>query len=275
MASTLLNYLGISATPKEKEHNTQRALPASWYRSDNLYELERRAIFSRHWILISHQLRFTKPGDWIRFEVAGFPIFVVRDRSGKINGFHNVCRHRAYPVVSEDKGTSQILACKYHGWSYGLNGKLTKAPGYQELTGFEKSANGLLSVHTHIDANGFIWINLDASEEPEIKWSDDFLGVDTQERFKYFNFKDYHFDHTWGMSGDYNWKVLGDNYNECYHCPTTHPDSYGLSDFDAYAVEGERNYLQHFAGTSPEQEAASGIKFFSTYFFPNACMTVS
>jgi phenylpropionate dioxygenase-like ring-hydroxylating dioxygenase large terminal subunit len=275
MASVLRHYLGVGATPMEKDNNTRRALPASWYRSDNLYELERRAIFSRRWILISHQLRFTKPGDWVRFEVAGFPIFIVRDRSGKINGFHNFCRHRAFPVVTEDKGTSQILACKYHGWSYGLNGNLTKAPGYQGMKNFDKSVNGLLSIHTHIDANGFIWINLDASKEPEVQWSDDFLGADTQERFKHFNFKDYHFDHTWSMSGEYNWKVLGDNYNECYHCPLTHPDTFQMSDFDLYAVEGERGYLQHFAGTRPEQEEASGIKFVSTYYFPNACMTVT
>lgn len=275
MASVLLHCLGLGATPMEEDNNTRRALPASWYRSDNLYELERRAIFSRRWILISHQLRFTKPGDWVRFEVAGFPIFIVRHRSGKIHGFHNFCRHRAFPVVTEDKGTSQILTCRYHGWSYGLNGNLTKAPGYQGMKNFDKSVNGLLSIHTHIDANGFIWINLDASKEPEVQWSDDFLGVDTQERFKHFNFNDYHFDHTWNMSGEYNWKVLGDNYNECYHCPLTHPDTFQLSDFDAYAVEGERGYLQHFAGTTPEQEEASGIKFASTYYFPNACMTVT
>lgn len=215
VAAVLRNYLGVGTTPK-KEPTTQRALPASWYRSDGLYELERRAIFSRRWILISHQLRFTKTGEWVRFEFAGFPIFIIRDRSGKINAFHNVCRHRAYPVVTEDKGTAQILACKYHGWSYGLNGNLAKAPGYQELPTFDKSANGLLPIHTHVDAAGFIWVNLDASKEPEIPWSEDLLGADTQERFKRFNFNDYHFDHTWQMSGEYNWKQLGDNYNECY-----------------------------------------------------------
>lgn len=275
MASVLRSYLGFDVTPKQNELKTQRAIPASWYRSENLYELERRAIFSRHWILISHQLRFTTPGDWIRFKVAGFPIFIVRDRTGKIQGFHNLCRHRAFPVVTKDEGNSQILACKYHGWSYGLTGNLAKAPGYQELKGFDMSGNGLLPIHTYIDNSGFIWVNLDASAEPEVKWSDDMLGADVQERFKHFNFKDYRFDHTWHMDGDYNWKVLGDNYNECYHCPTTHPDSAGLSDFDAYDVVGERGYIQHFAGTRPEQEEASGIKFVSTYYFPNACMTVT
>lgn len=275
MTSFLRNYLSGGNTTKDKETHTERALPASWYRSDNLYQLERRAIFSRRWILISHQLRFVKSGDWIQFTVAGFPIIVCRDRSGKINGFHNVCRHRAFPIVTEGKGTSQIFACKYHGWSYGLNGNLAKAPGYQELNDFDKSANGLLPIHVHIDATGFIWVNLDAAKEPEVPWSEDLAGVDTQERFRHFNFEDYHFDHTWAMSGDYNWKTLGDNYNECYHCALTHPDSYDLSDFEAYTVKGTGGYLEHFAGTRPEQEEASGIRFVSTYYFPNACMTVT
>lgn len=274
MTSILRRYLGSNPTVEENEVGPQRALPANWYTSDNLYRLERRAIFSRRWLLISHELRFTKAGDWVRFEVAGFPIFVVRDKTGNINAFHNVCRHRAFPVVTEDKGTSQILACKYHGWSYGLNGKLAKAPGYQEYETFDKSSNGLLSIHVHVDINGFIWVNLDASKEP-MPWSEDFLGADTQERMKKFNFKDYHFDHTWQMSGDYNWKTLGDNYNECYHCSLTHPDSYTLSDLDTYDVLGSRAYIQHFAGTKPEQEVESGIQFVSTYYFPNSCMTVT
>lgn len=280
MATGLTSYLpslGWSTRTDKKtgDAQTQRALPSSWYRSENLYELERRAIFSRRWILISHKLRFTSPGKWIRFQVAGYPIFIVRDNTGKINGFHNICRHRAFPIVTKDEGSSRILSCGYHGWSYALNGSLTKAPGYQEVRDFDKSANGLLPIHVHVDVCGFIWVNLDASKQPEVPWTEDLLGADTQERFKYFNFSNYEFDHTWQMEGSYNWKVLGDNYNECYHCALTHPDSAILSDFETYDIVGEKNYIQHFAGTRPEQEVESGIKFVSTYYFPNACMTVT
>lgn len=284
MTAILRNYLGRAGVSvqgnllvTEKNGNdthTTRALPSNWYTSDKLYELERRAVFSRRWLLITHELRFTKTGDWIRFEVAGFPIFLIKDKTNKINAFHNVCRHRAFPVVTEEKGTSQILACKYHGWSYGLNGKLAKAPGYQEVDGFDKATNGLLPIHLHIDTTGYIWINLDASKDP-IPWSEEFLGVDTQERLKSFNFKNYRFDHTWQMSGQFNWKMLGDNYNECYHCSLTHPDSFTLSDLDTYDVLGTRSYIQHYAGTKPEQEEETGIKFVSTYYYPNACSTVS
>lgn len=98
------------------EHDAgDRSLPASWYRSKAFYELERRAVFSKNWLLVTHKLRFEKPGTYLRYETAGFPFFLVLDREGRIRGFHNVCRHRAFPVVTQDSGTASILACKYHG----------------------------------------------------------------------------------------------------------------------------------------------------------------
>ncbi|KAJ5612257.1 hypothetical protein N7510_005451 [Penicillium lagena] len=272
--SILKSYLGLESSPAPvptKDANTPvRALPSSWYRSEEIYELERRAIFSRKWMLTTHKLRLPNTGDWLRYDVAGYPFILVRDREGNINGFHNVCRHRAFPVVTEEGGTSRIFSCKYHGWSYGLNGKLAKAPGYQELEGFDKSKNGLLPVHVHIDCNGFIWVNLDGGEEPEISWKDDFKGIDLQPRFQDFNFDDYKFDHTWEMSGEYNWKILADNYNECYHCATTHPDISAVADLSSYAVDTKDGSIIHFANARSDQ-----IRTASTYYFPNASMTVT
>jgi len=249
-------------------------LPASWYTSQEMYELERRAIFSRKWLLVTHKLRLTQPGDWLRYEIAGFQFVLCRDREGHINGFHNICRHRAYPLVTEDKGSAKILACRYHGWSYGLNGKLAKAPGYQDLEDFDKSKNGLLPIHVHIDHNGFVWVNLDGKERPEIAWEDDFKGVDTQKRFEEFNFDNYQFDHTWEQHGEYNWKILSDNYNECYHCATTHPDITAVANLNSYSVNVKAGHIQHDAATTAEQRAA-GLRVASTYYFPNTSMNVS
>lgn len=273
------NYFGLGevassgASPTGKKAPI-RALPASWYTSQELYELERRAIFSRKWLLTTHVLRLPNTGDWLQYSIAGFPFVLVKDREGKINAFHNICRHRAFPVVTEESGTSRIFACKYHGWSYGLNGKLAKAPGYQDVDGFDKSKNGLFPIHVHIDSNGFIWVNLDAGEKPEIAWEDDFKDIDLQARFKDFDFGNYVFDHTWEMEGAYNWKILADNYNECYHCQTAHPDVPSLADLSAYAVETKDASIIHFANAKPEQ-IEKGLKIASTYYFPNASMTVS
>ncbi|GLI79158.1 hypothetical protein PoHVEF18_007486 [Penicillium ochrochloron] len=236
----------------QAENTPSRALSASWYTSPEMFELERRAIFSRKWLLTSHTLRFNKTGDWLRYTIAGFSFILVRDKEGAVNAFHNVCRHRAFPVVTEDGGTSRIFSCKYHGWSYGLNGKLAKAPHYQDLNGFDKSKNGLLPIHVHTDVNGFIWVNLDGSETPEISWEDDFKGIDLQPRFKDFNFEEYTFDHTEKLDGDFNWKILADNYNESFHSIDTQ--------------EGSKIH---------DPNTTQGLKSAGTCYFPNASMTVS
>lgn len=206
--------------------------------------------------------------------MAGFQIVLCRDREGKINGFHNICRHRAYPVVAEEKGSAKIFACKYHGWSYGLNGKLAKAPGYQELEGFDKSQNSLFPIHVHIDANGFIWINLDGKSTPDVAWNEDFEGVDTQEKLKEFNFEDYEFDHCWEQEGPYNWKILAENYNECYHRKSIHPDLPTMADLQSYSVNTQGLWIQHDGATTPEQRAA-GLTVCASYFLPNASFNVS
>ncbi|ODA79293.1 hypothetical protein RJ55_04886 [Drechmeria coniospora] len=251
-----------------------RALPASWYTSPDMYELERRAIFSKKWLLTTHSLRLTKPGDWLRYEVAGFDFIVCRDHKGNINAFHNVCRHRAFPIVTEDKGNSFVFSCKYHGWSYGLSGNLAKAPGYQDLKGFDKSQNNLLRIHIHVDDKGFIWVNLDGRDKPDVAWDDDFDGVDHQTRFDLYDFDQYQFDHVWEMEGEYNWKILADNYNECYHCKTSHPDIPTIADLSSYSVQTKDGHIQHFGNPTKEQ-IERGFRVASTYYFPNASMNIS
>lgn len=252
---------------------TIRALPADWYTSPVVYELERRAIFSRNWMLVTHKLRFQENGTWVRFEEAGFQFILVQNNQGHIRGFHNICRHRAFPIVTKEKGQCHVLSCQYHGWSYGLNGQLAKAPGFTDMKGFDRAKNGLFPVHVHIDAKGFIWVNLNASEKPE-PFAQQFKNIDQMSRHKPFSFGDYHFDHSWGMSGDYSWKTLADNYNECYHCKSAHPDVKDLADLESYKVETRGGKIEHFASTN-ERQAAAGMTVVSNYYFSNSCMSVT
>ncbi|KZZ94259.1 Rieske [2Fe-2S] domain protein [Moelleriella libera RCEF 2490] len=267
---------GNSAVVQQLEagSSTIRALPASWYTSQELYELERRAIFSKKWLLTTHKVRLANQGDWLRYEIAGFQFIITKDRQDNINAFHNVCRHRAFPIVTKEAGHNNVLACKYHGWSYGLNGKLAKAPGYQDMEDFDRSKNGLFPLHVRIDKNGFIWVNMDANETPEVAWDDDLAQADEQPRFKNYNFDDYQYDHTWEMEGDYNWKILADNYNECYHCKLTHPDLPSIADLNSYYVETKDCQIMHFGNPTAEQ-IARGVNVAATYYFPNASLNVS
>ena len=280
--TSIMHYLHIgnnASSPKEgtvpANDTPVRALPASWYTSQELYELERRAIFSKRWLFITHSSRLKEPGDWFRYEMAGFDFIIIRDRQGNINAFHNVCRHRAYPVIDKQgQGNAKIIACRYHGWSYGLNGKLAKAPGYQELDGFNKEQNGLFRIHVKIDVSGFIWVNMDAKDIPEVSWEEHFRDVDKQERYKHYNFDDYDLDHTYELEGDYNWKILADNFNECYHCPTTHADVPEFLNLDSFGSDVKDGHIQHHCAYTPEQKA-KGLYTASTYYFPVSAMVVS
>ncbi|KAF2012421.1 ISP domain-containing protein [Aaosphaeria arxii CBS 175.79] len=276
MVTGLMRYVGLgSQTPIEPPQKTAiRALPGNWYTSEDMYQLERRAIFSRRWLILTHKSRLPNPGDWLRYKCAGYDFIVAKDRSGEIHAYHNVCRHRAYPIVEQDSGNAKIFSCKYHGWSYGLKGNLAKAPGYQDLQGFDKSKNSLFPIHVRLDVNGFVWINMDSKEVPEVTWEEQFDNVDKQERYKEFNFDDYDFNHSWTMEGNFNWKILADNFNECYHCKTTHPDLPDIANLETYDVHVKADHIQHDPQTSEAQRAA-GLGINSTYYFPYASMTVS
>ncbi|KAF4815601.1 Carnitine monooxygenase oxygenase subunit [Colletotrichum siamense] len=267
-----------NSTPLETTRDTVRALPGEWYTSEDMYQLERRAIFSKRWLLVTHKNRLREQGQWLQYEIAGYNIVLVRDRTDTINCFHNVCRHRAYSVVEGEQGKSFVFSCRYHGWSYGLNGKLAKAPGYQDMPNFDKSQNGLFPVHVHIDAVGFIWVNLDSAKTPSVAWEDDFLGGDTQTRYSQFDFDDYDYDHSWQIDADYNWKLAADNYNECYHCKTTHPDIPDVVDLSSYSVDVQRAWFHHNGSTEREvtdEQKEKGLLVCSSYYWPNISVNVS
>ncbi|EXJ55212.1 hypothetical protein A1O7_08138 [Cladophialophora yegresii CBS 114405] len=262
-------------TMQSTKVNGNTSLPSEWYRSPALYELERRAIFSKEWLLTTHKCRFQKPGDYHKFEIAGFPFFLIMDRQHKINGFHNVCRHRGYPVIKPEAptcGTKSILACYYHGWSYGLNGKLAKAPKFDGVEDFEKEKNGLFPIHVRIDARGIIWVNLEASEVPSIPWEMRLQGSDRRSRLAIFNMDDYVYDHSWSIQGNYNWKAAADNYNECYHCPTTHPGFVETSNLDKYRFEAEGAELQYFMEDLPGKTSRD---FTPSWFYPNGALNIA
>ncbi|KAL1297506.1 hypothetical protein AAFC00_005024 [Neodothiora populina] len=258
---------------EQAKEEAPRSLPASWYRSPEMYQLERRAIFSKNWLILTHSLRFRQAGDYMSFSQANISFFLVRDRDGKINGFHNVCRHRAYPVVQAQSGNSSILSCKYHGWSYGLKGNLSKAPRFETVKDFDKSQQSLLPIHVHVDKAGFIWVNLQAGE-PEIKWEDRFRGVDEQPNFAQFDIgEEFTFDHYWEMDVNANWKALIDNYNECYHCATSHPLIAGVSDLTKYRVEPKDGHMQHhiFNKNATDAQFRRAI----TFFYPTTSVTIT
>ncbi|KIV78832.1 hypothetical protein PV11_06442 [Exophiala sideris] len=130
---------------------------------DEIFQLEKRAFFSKTWLYVSHRSRFDKAGDYFVFDVAGISFFVVLGKDMKLRAFHNVCRHRAYTVVRKSCGTSARFSCKYHGWQYDDEGKLVKAPKFDESPGFVPEDNGLWEVKSILTREGLVFVNFDAS----------------------------------------------------------------------------------------------------------------
>lgn len=210
-------------------------LPVEWYTEPAMYELERRALFSKHWVMVTHRVRFPQPGNYLKFKNAGYDYFLIKSRKGDIQAFHNVCRHRAYPILDDSapqEGKRTILSCNYHGivpmlsrpepshfltictgWSFGLDGKLAKAPKFDEVEGFNRDDYNLFKIHTHIDKVGFIWVNFDASDSP-IPWEEFNGGSDERPSLTAFNLDQYVHDRSWTVKGKYNWKLAIENYNE-------------------------------------------------------------
>ncbi|KAI1634286.1 Rieske domain-containing protein [Biscogniauxia mediterranea] len=288
----MLRFLGLGPGPaaaaaaESAKPEPARSLPASWYRSPEMYELERRAVFSRQWMLVTHAMRFARAGDYQTHTLAGFPVVLVRGRERErrreeeegdggavpIRGFHNACRHRAYPVVAAARSgnaAAGVLSCRYHGWSYGLGGGLAKAPRFDAVPGFDRAQHGLLPVHVHVDRAGFVWVNLQSGARPPVRWEEDALaGVDYAAEFAY--------DHTWDMEVAANWKGLVDNYNECYHCATAHPLIARVSDLARYRVEpGKGGSLEHEIVNKEQRGEDDEFRRSITFFPPTTSVTIT
>lgn len=162
---------------------------------------------------VSHRGRFQNVGDYIVYEAAGFRFFMILGKDHVVRSFHNVCRHRAFPVARKQSGSATVLGCRYHGWSYDTKGALIKAPFFDKIPGFDKSQNSLYEILTKQDSNGFLHINVStlkdaASSRPAepakvgkvSKISADCALLDTLEFKGRFNWKIMRKLHPWSKS---------------------------------------------------------------------------
>src|SRR5437588_7103502 len=120
-----------------------RTIPSAWYFDEAMADLERRTAFAG-WQAVGRLDQLAGPGGYLTAEVAGEPVAVLRDEAGVLRAFHNVCRHRAAPVLTEPCGTSTKLRCRYHGWTYDLAGRLRGAPEFDGVADFCRDDFGLV-----------------------------------------------------------------------------------------------------------------------------------
>ncbi|KAF3046330.1 Choline monooxygenase [Didymella heteroderae] len=236
----------------EEKQEPVRALPASWYTSPEMYEFERRAVFANRWLFMTTTLRLPKTGDYIRYEFAGYDVIIIRGQQHEIKAFHNISRPTQKTLIENDT---------------------KEGSGNVSLADFSINKDDVFPIHSRIDRNSFIWINMDAKSIPEISFDQCFKDVDIQERYAPIDFSNYDLNHVYTLETDYNWKIASDNFNECYHCPTTHPDIPAFLNLDSFDSALKDGHIQH-ACVPTQEQIDLGVNVHSTYYFPNVSMTV-
>ena len=208
-----------------------RTLPAWAYRSPEFFQAERREIFTRDWLLIGHVSQVQAPGDYVSMTIAGEPIAVVRGADGKLRAFSNVCRHRAARVLDGAGNCGKAMRCPYHGWTYGLDGRLLAIPEKTGFTGFDKDPNGLWPLSVGVAA-GFVFASLNPEPEPLSEYLGPFERWMAPYRAERLVRSAEHITVL-----PVNWKNSIDNYLEGYHIPVGHPGLLRLLDYKRYLVE--------------------------------------
>ena len=216
-------------------------LPASWYFDPSIYARERASIFGQEWLAVGRSSPLQKPGHYLATVMAGWPILLVVDNSGQLRGFHNVCRHRAGPLVRDGDGHCTTLVCRYHGWAYDLGGGLVSARDFGTAEGFDVEDHGLFPIRTEV-WRGLVFANL-APAGPSLH---DALGS-FADQCEAFPIEDLAFSHEVSHDIDANWKTYADNYLEGYHIPLVHRALNREIDAKRYQVDVGDKWCRHSA----------------------------
>jgi len=196
-------------------------IPAAAYYDPDYFELERKAVFMRSWLVIGHVSEVAEPGSFIRreLEFAKASLLIVNGKDGVIRAFHNVCTHRGTQLVEEAGGKASSFLCPYHMWNFGYDGKLRSAPDFERFH-VTKEECSLPKVAVDVCA-GLIFVNLDPSPKQGLR---EYLGsyaeeLETLPVAKATTFSEYVYEI------DANWKITYDNFQENYHLRFIHPST--------------------------------------------------
>ena len=202
-------------------------LPGRYYTSPEIHAAEREQIFSRRWLCVGRSDAIGEPGDYVLATAGAESLIAVRGRDRRARAFFNVCRHRGTRICAEPSGhLAGGIQCPYHAWTYGLDGKLLGAPHMADVPWFDK-ADYPLHGAALAEWEGFLFLNLAPAPDPPLDQAlEPLLGrfapwrlarLKTARRIEY--------------DVAANWKLLFQNFSECYHCPPVHPALARLSHY--------------------------------------------
>ena len=247
-------------------------IPSSWYTAPEFHTFDREAITATHWQYVGHVSQMPNAGDHIVSNIAGDPVIAVRGKDAVIRGFYNVCRHRAGPLALEN-GCSErgMLQCKYHGWTYTLEGQLRGVPHWDRVDLFDKKDYGLTPVALEI-WQGMIFINLSPAPAP---LEQTVQGI--TERIAPISLEHLQFHQRIIYPVKCNWKAYVDNYLEGYHVPIVHPELNKVLDYAQYRTETAPQYSLQYSPFRKDADSSfygEADKAFYYFIFPNIMLNI-
>ena len=244
-------------------------IPSAWYTDPRFHALDRDSVFATTWQHVGDVAQLPQPGDHIVSEVASEPIIVVRGQDGELRAFYNVCRHRGGPLAMKD-GNADMLICKYHGWTYRLDGMLRGVPYFNSVELFDKRDYGLTPVHLAV-WEGLLFVSLEARPKPVETY---LAGI--RERIAPTRIGELTFVRRIEYDVRANWKVYVDNYLEGYHVPYVHPELYSLYDYEGYVTEVHDWYSVQVGPLTGDRNVytAGGGEGLYYQVFPNLMLNV-
>ena len=195
-----------------------RTLSGEHYTSEAIYRAEVERIFGRRWLCAARSEEITGAGDYVLREIGPESLIITRGADGAPRAFYNVCRHRGTRMCEAGRGHFEgAITCPYHAWRYGLDGRLLAAPSTTDIEGFDR-ADYPLHQAAVAEWQGFIFLSLDPHPRP---FADAFAPL--AGKFDRFNLPRLRGVRRIDYEVKANWKLLFENYNECYHCSPVHP----------------------------------------------------
>ena len=195
-----------------------KTLPRRYYADAGIFAQEMERIFLQRWLCVGREDRIPRPGDYFVQEIGGESIIILRDKQNNFRAYYNVCRHRGTRICEEHTGRfSETIQCPYHAWTYGIDGNLRAAPSSEGIENFNLADWPLHNVAVE-RWEGFLFINLAARPEPFAEAFAELIG-----RFSRYNLPSLKVARMVEYDVRANWKLLVQNYSECYHCGPVHP----------------------------------------------------
>ena len=217
--------------------------PWSWYSDPQTLPLEQERIFRRGWQYVGPVEHAAQPGEFFTSRIGDVPVLVARGRDERLRAFLNVCRHRG-AVLVEGRGRRETLQCHYHAWTYDLDGTLRSAPRADREPTFDKDELSL--VPASVDTWGpFVFVNPDPDAAPLVEH----LGGLPTILAQVIDVDAIVFHSRVEFGSNANWKIVVENFLECYHCPTAHPAFSAEVDVhpDRYRLESHPTFGAQYA----------------------------